>query len=718
MGFLEAEPLRFSASHLTVQEYYVARAIREEARPLPSFPWRLTSWWANTLTLGTQMGVPFQLGLLHGLGGCEEGGGGAVQNLDLRDGQLGGHRPTALVAISLLMQQVTSLDVSGNDLTPAEAQVISDALMTSKTLTSVAVDDHPKPTYGSDPRVPPGGCVGVGRSPFISGVILRGSLQGLRPALDADGKLMFATSALPVRELRGTIACEHVDCSYKGLGIASSLLVSDLIARNGGLRSLDLSHNALGAPGLRRIVEVLVSNRSVRELQLASNALGVEGAGLVVQLLRESKVISALGLGGNDLGAEGVRLVAEALRLSPTLTSLGLGANGMCDGGRMEGIDELCDALKGHAKMRELDLTDNRLGGRAGEAVAKMLGVNRTLTSLSVGCGNAIGGDAAAALSTAVLTGKAVRLFGGVPVDGLQEDTIEVLDLSPFRVGAPEALLLCSLLRPTLPGPRDPPGDEPLRTESAKSLRLLNLDGCVLPLSDLRGVRPFVQPGAPSRINLSESGLGLASCAVIGCILASNTVMAELSLDRNNIGAEGAAWIADGVRGHPVLRILSLRENNLGVQGAKVIAEALEVNRSITTLRLGSNQVGGHDAFQDCTNAKLAQTLAGPAAIALALAKNSTLTELELESNALRAEGAGKILRALGEANRTLRTLRMDNNKLLAAGGEMVLSMLKENRTLTSINLLSNRIDRRERIKILEAAGERVAVAIETDQDL
>ena len=86
--------------------------------------------------------------------------------------------------------------------------------------------------------------------------------------------------------------------------------------------------------------------------------------------------------------------------------------------------------------------------------------------------------------------------------------------------------------------------------------------------------------------------------------------------------------------------------------------------------------------------------------------------------NALRAEGAGKILRALGEANRTLRTLRMDNNKLLAAGGEMVLSMLKENRTLTSINLLSNRIDRRERIKILEAAGERVAVAIETDQDL
>ena len=51
-------------------------------------------------------------------------------------------------------------------------------------------------------------------------------------------------------------------------------------------------------------------------------------------------------------------------------------------------------------------------------------------------------------------------------------------------------------------------------------------------------------------------------------------------------------------------------------------------------------------------------------------------------------------------------------------GATRVLSMLKENRTLTSINLLSNRIDRRERIKILEAAGERVAVAIETDQDL
>lgn len=66
LRLLQAEPLQL-IGHLSVQEYYTARAIcrgRSVAEP----PWQWTGWWANVLRLGNELGEQFGHGLLRASG--------------------------------------------------------------------------------------------------------------------------------------------------------------------------------------------------------------------------------------------------------------------------------------------------------------------------------------------------------------------------------------------------------------------------------------------------------------------------------------------------------------------------------------------------------------------------------------------------------------------------------------------------------------------------
>jgi hypothetical protein len=62
LSLLQARPLQLQSTHLSIQEFYAARAICEKAR-LPKQPWELSAFWANTVRLGLDMGAEFGKGL-------------------------------------------------------------------------------------------------------------------------------------------------------------------------------------------------------------------------------------------------------------------------------------------------------------------------------------------------------------------------------------------------------------------------------------------------------------------------------------------------------------------------------------------------------------------------------------------------------------------------------------------------------------------------------
>ena len=100
LSLLQVEPLQLQSSHLSFQEYFTARAICDGARLKGKKPWEWSVWWANTITIGSEMNG-FGQGLLRAAE-LE----GAVLDLE---GRITGDRQTVLRAIGLFLDQFTEL---------------------------------------------------------------------------------------------------------------------------------------------------------------------------------------------------------------------------------------------------------------------------------------------------------------------------------------------------------------------------------------------------------------------------------------------------------------------------------------------------------------------------------------------------------------------------------------------------------------------------------
>ena len=87
-----------------------------------------------------------------------------------------------------------------------------------------------------------------------------------------------------------------------------------------------------------------------------------------------------LDLSWNEIGAEGAKPLADALRVNGSLTKMSLAWNNL----GVEGTKAICEALEQNKTLKELDLSGpDNMGGAAGaKNVAKMLGVNGSLTEV------------------------------------------------------------------------------------------------------------------------------------------------------------------------------------------------------------------------------------------------------------------------------------------------------------------------------------------------
>jgi hypothetical protein len=151
--------------------------------------------------------------------------------------------------------------------------------------------------------------------------------------------------ALPVKKLKGTDPVETLDLSGKNLGVASAVVIASLISVNGALTALNLSSNEIGGHW-----------NSYRHQPVST--------------------------------PEGPKAIADALLVNGALTKLSLAQNKLEE----EGTKAICEALDQNTTLKELDISGHRffgsnIGGSAGaKHVAKMLGVNGTLTEVLAFC--------------------------------------------------------------------------------------------------------------------------------------------------------------------------------------------------------------------------------------------------------------------------------------------------------------------------------------------
>ncbi|ROJ33222.1 NACHT, LRR and PYD domains-containing protein 3 [Anabarilius grahami] len=254
-----------------------------------------------------------------------------------------------------------------------------------------------------------------------------------------------------------------------------------------------------------------------------------------------------------------------------------------------EGCAALASALRSNSHLRELDLTENKLGDGG-------------LTLLS---------------------------------DGLKDPhcKLEKLRLNKSGVTAEGCAALASALR------------------SNSHLRELDLtenkigDGGLTLLSDgLKDPHCKLEKLTLWNCNITDEG-----CAALASALRSNSHLRELDLTENKLGDGGLTLLSDGLKDpHSKLEKLKLYDCGVTAEGGAALATILRSNSHLRELDLTWNKIGGGGLIllsdgldPHCNLEKLRLrycniTAVGCATLALALRSNSHLQELDLSGNNLR----------------------------------------------------------------------------------
>ena len=715
LSLLQVEPLQMQSAHLSFQEFFSAQAICSGKYRLPEGsppPWQWPAFWANAVTLGSEMGDAFGKGLK------QTARVGDV--LDLSKKLFGGDRPTMVAVVAELMRVLASLSLQENKLTDGEGLKMFAALQTNTTLAQ----------------------------------------------LDLGGNELGAESGKAmVKVLKTNTTLTQLNLNSNKLGDAGGCALAVALQTNTTLAQLDLGGNELGAESGKAIAEALKTNTTLTQLNLNSNKLGDAGGCALAVALQTNTTLAQLDLGGNELGAESGKEMVKVLKTNATLRTVALDGDVLSiaelssaasidlSGKRLGDASGLVVAhLITHSRsLTQLSLKNNKLGDAGGCALAVALQTNTTLAQLDLG-GNELGAESGKAIAEALKTNT----------------TLTQLNLNSNKLGdAGGCALAVALQTNTTLAQLDLGGNE-LGAESGKemvkvlktnaTLRTVALDGDVLSIAELSSAASIDLSGkrlgdasglvvahlithnrSLTQLNLNSNKLGDAGGCALAVALQTNTTLAQLDLGGNELGAESGKAIAEALKTNTTLTQLNLNSNKLGDAGGCALAVALQTNTTLAQLDLGGNELGAESGNAMVkvlkTNTALTQLNlknnklgdAGGCALAVALQTNTTLAQLDLGGNELGAESGKEMVKVL-KTNATLRTVALDGDvlsiaelssaasidlsgkRLGDASGLVVAHLITHNRSLTQLNLNSN--------KLGDAGGCALAVALQTNTTL
>jgi len=306
------------------------------------------------------------------------------------------------------------LDLCKQDLGPAGCHMVTEALATNTTITSLLL--------GTD------GIGDEGAADVARLIERNATLEIVYLGCNKIGKEGVKVLAETLTQNRSV---QGLWLKRNPVGPAGAKALAAMLRQNCTLRTLDLVNTYPGHDGLAALIDVLLhDNRTVERLYLGGNEIDADDALLLADLLRTNPVIKALMLSVNSLGDPGARIIADALRENTTLAELGLASNGIT----AEGASALFDGARSHPTLTHLDYScspstrvlgasANRIGDAGAEAAAGLLAENRVLLQLDLRH-NGITKVGKAHLAAALEQNTTLRILN---LDGKPDPTITAL---------------------------------------------------------------------------------------------------------------------------------------------------------------------------------------------------------------------------------------------------------------------------------------------------
>ena len=143
-----------------------------------------------------------------------------------------------------------------------------------------------------------------------------------------------------------------------------------------------------------------------------------------------------------------------------------------------------------------------------------------------------------------------------------------------------------------------------------------------------------------------------------------------LDLSHNKIENLGAKAISKLIKSLPVLETFDIMNNGIGFEGAECLAHSISVHQTLRSFNISMNKLSDEGGVLICR----------------ALSQNTVLRTINLSMCSLGPNTCG----ALGEMlslNSTLQSLNLENNCLSEEGGEVLLSGIKQNSVLLTLDV-------------------------------
>jgi Ran GTPase-activating protein (RanGAP) involved in mRNA processing and transport len=263
----------------------------------------------------------------------------------------------------------------------------------------------------------------------------------------------------------------------------------------------------------------------------------------------------------------------------------------------------------------------------------------------------------------------------------LRELTLQVsrrTSISPIRTSLRDHPLLQRLC---LRGyGMDLTGLETLLLSGTSKITELDIHGSYEPMIGLTHLlHALARRPTLTKLGLRRYSLGRDEARWLRMALCSIPSLHSLVLRDCTLGSAELAELAPALYHNTSIKVLDLSENELdGMESATLLRDILRSNKTMTALDLSGNRLG--------------ETTGTVEYIADGLGSNSTLLKIDLSSCALRDGGVSILAQSLGSRNTTLQKLTLHWNAITSTGVGVLLETMEQSSHITDLVLDYNPI--------------------------
>ena len=324
---------------------------------------------------------------------------------------------------------------------------------------------------------------------------------------------------------------------------SSAVILSEVLASISTLKVLDLQSNGLTEEVGNSLASVIINNRLMEALFLDNNNIGV-GTLNILKALKNINSLKKLGLDNNNLPKEISHELAGVIKSNCYLELLTLSSNNL-----QSSAIEILQCLTTINTLKVLNIDNNLMGEKAGEALASVILHNTELQQLYIGNNN------------------------------LREGTLEVAQALQHIISLESINLGSNNM------PKQASCELALAIKSNKHLERLWLQDNNLCSSALIILQALSNISTLKDLNLNNNQIGDGGGEVLASVIMNNTGLRELYIFNNNI-QNSAMKISEALQSITNIESLDISCNNL----TERVCDKLEgLNTSLTELMLHNN---------------------------------------------------------------------------------------------------------------------------------